>query len=34
LGDVPFSLLLLGTAGSVATGIFGATVAKLLRGSR
>lgn len=34
LGDVPFSLLIVGTAGSVATGIAGASIAKLLRGSR
>ena len=34
LGDVPFSLLALGTAGSVATGIVGAVFARLLRGSR
>jgi hypothetical protein len=31
LGDVPFSLLLLGTTASVATGIGGAVLAKLLR---
>ena len=31
LGDLPISLLLFGTAGSIATGIGGAALAKLLR---
>jgi hypothetical protein len=31
LGDVPFSLLFFGTAASIATGIGGATLAKILR---
>ncbi len=34
LGDVPFSLLIIGTMGSIATGIGGAALAKLLRRSR
>jgi hypothetical protein len=31
LGDVPFSMLLLGTTASIATGIGGAALAKILR---
>ena len=34
LGDMPFSRLIVGTAGSVATGIAGAAIARLLSGSR
>lgn len=33
LGDVPFMLLMLGTTASVATGIIGAVIGKLLRRS-